>query len=198
MATVTLELIQQLRERTGAGMMDCKKALQETDGDIERAIEVLRKKGAAVAEKRAGNATAEGIIHAYIHPGSRVGVLVEINCETDFVARTDAMKTFAQDVCLHIAAIKPDYVSPDEVDQTYVTKKRAEFIEELAASKKPASIIDQIVEGKLSKLVNEVCLLKQQYVKNDQITVEDLLKELIAKLGENIRIKRFVRFEIGY
>lgn len=197
MATIDLALIQQLRERTGAGMMDCKKALQETDGDIEKAIEILRKRGAAIAEKRAGHATAEGIIHAYIHPGSRVGVLIEINCETDFVARTADMTQFANDVCLHIAAMKPEFVSSSDMDQSYIQKMKARYIEELAESKKPANIIDQIVEGKLQKLQNEVCLLKQSFVKNDQLTVEQVMKELIAKVGENIKIRRFSRFEIG-
>lgn len=197
MAKVDLELIQQLRDRTGVGMMDCKKALIETDGDIEKAIELLRKKGAAVAEKRASNATAEGLVHAYIHPGARIGVLLEINCETDFVARTDDMKQFAHDVCMHIAALKPLYISPEDVDQAFLDKEKAIAIEQLVAAKKPAAIIDQIVTGKLDKIFSEVCLLKQAFVKNDQITIHDYLKELIAKMGENIKIKRFSRFEIG-
>lgn len=198
MANVDLELIQKLRARTGVGMMDCKKALVEADGDIEKAIELLRKKGALVAEKRAGNATAEGLVHAYIHPGSRVGVLLELNCETDFVARTDDIKKFAQEVCMHIAAFRPLYVSPDEVEQAFVDKHKARFIEELVATKKPANIVEQIVTGKLDKLYSEVCLLKQPFVKNDQLTVEQVLQELIAKMGENIKLRRFARFEIGF
>ncbi len=197
MAKIDLTLIQQLRDRTGAGMMDCKKALTETDGDMEKAIEILRKKGAAIAEKRSGNATAEGLIHAYIHPGSRLGVLIEINCETDFVARTEDLKKFANDVCMHIAALKPRAVSPDDIDANLVAKERAQFTEELLASKKPANIIDQIVNGKVEKFYAENCLLRQPFVKNDQVTVGDVLQELIAKLGENIKIKRFVRFEIS-
>lgn len=197
MAKVDLELIQQLRERTGVGMMDCKKALLETDGDIEAAILVLRKKGAAVAEKRSGNATAEGLIHAYIHPGSRVGVLIEINCETDFVARTEDLKNFAQDVCMHIAAYNPRCVSPDELDAAFIEKERTFAREQLIASGKPEKMIDQILQGKMDRLASEVCLLKQSFVKNDQMTVDDVLKELIGKMGESIKIKRFVRFEIG-
>jgi elongation factor Ts len=178
-------------------MMDCKKALIEADGDIEKAIVILRKKGAATAEKRAANATAEGLIHAYIHPGSRLGVLLEINCETDFVARTQDMLNFAQEVCLHIAAMKPMFVGIDSVDQVYVEKEKAFFNEQLATSGKPAAIIEQIVQGKLQKLYADVCLLKQPFVKNDKLTVEEVLKELIGKLGENIKINRFARFEIG-
>lgn len=195
MAQVTLELIQQLRDRTGIGMMDCKKALLEADGDIEKAVELLRKKGAAVAEKRSGNATAEGIIHAYIHPGSRVGVMVEINCETDFVARTPDIAQFAQDLCMQIAAFKPVCVSSTEVDPALIEKEKAIYREQLAG--KPAQIIDQIIGGKIEKYYTEICLLNQPFIKNDKISVNDLLKEIIAKLGENIKVRRFVRYEIG-
>jgi elongation factor Ts len=194
---ISLAMIQQLRDRTGAGMMDCKKALEEAGGDMERAVELLRKKGAAVAAKRSGNATAEGLVHAYIHPGSRIGVMVEINCETDFVARTEEIKKFAADVCMHIAAMKPLYLSPEEVDTQFVDKERRLFKEQLAAEGKPEKIIDQIVEGKIQKVYAEVCLLKQAFVKNDKMTVDDVLKELIGKVGENIKIRRFARFEIG-
>lgn len=197
MTKITLELIQQLRDKTGVGMMDCKNALNESGGDLEKAIEILRKKGAAIAAKRSGNVTVEGLVHAYIHPGSRVGVLLEVDCETDFVARTDALKQFAADVCLHIAAMRPLYVSPDEVDAQLLTKERIIFKEQLAASGKPEKIIDQIVEGKIAKYYTEICLLQQPFVKNDKVTVDDVLKDLIAKLGENIKIKRFARFEIG-
>jgi elongation factor Ts len=197
MAKITLELTQMLRERTGVGMMDCKKALEETGGDIEQAIEILRKKGAAIAAKRAGNATKEGLIHAYIHPGARMGVLVEINCETDFVARTEDLQKFAADVCLHIAAMKPLYLSPEEVDSKFLEHEKNILKAQLVDSGKPEKIIDQIVDGKVQKLYSEICLLKQSFVKNDQLTIEDLLKDLIAKLGENIKIRRFSRFEIG-
>jgi elongation factor Ts len=197
MAKITMELIQQLRDRTGVGMMDCKNALNESGGDLEKAIEILRKKGAAIAAKRSSNITVEGLVHAYIHPGSRVGVLLEVDCETDFVARTDALKQFAADVCLHIAAMRPLYVSPEEVDSQLLNKERAIFKEQLAASGKPEKIIDQIVEGKITKYYTEICLLQQPFVKNDKVTVDDVLKDLIAKLGENIKIRRFARFEVG-
>ena len=197
MAEVTLELIQILRQRTGVGMMDCKKALQETDGDIEKAVDLLRKKGAAIAQKRSGNATAEGLIHAYIHPGARVGVMIEIDCETDFVARTEDLTKFAQDVCMHIAAYKPMCVDKDEVDPAFLEREKAIIKEQLHMANKPAAMVDQIIEGKMQKIYSEVCLMRQSWVKNDQLTVDDVLKEIIAKMGENILIKRFARFEVG-
>lgn len=197
MTKVSLDLIQKLRDITGVGMMDCKKALIEADGDITKATELLRKKGAAVAEKRAGNATAEGLIHAYIHPGAQIGVMLEINCETDFVARTADLKQFAQDICMHIAALKPLYVGAAQVDAAYLEKERKFFREQLLEQGKPEKMVDQIVEGKIQKMYSEICLVDQKFVKNDQITVGDLLKDLIAKMGESIKIARFVRFEIG-
>ncbi len=197
MAKIDIKLIQEVRERTGAGMLNVRKALEETDGDVEKAIEVLRTKGAASAEKRAGRNTAEGIVQAYIHPGDQIGVLIEINCETDFVARTDEIKNFAKDLCMHIAAFKPMYLNPEEVDQKFLEHERSIFKSQLADSGKPEKIVEQIVEGKVNKLYTEVCLLKQAYIKNDQFSVEDTLKQLIAKTGENIVIKRFARFEVG-
>ncbi len=194
---ISLELVQQLRERTGLGMMDCKKALEESAGDVEKAIELLRKKGAAVAAKRAGNNTAEGMVHAYIHPGSRVGVLVEVNCETDFVARTADFKQLVADLGMHIAALKPLYLAPEDVDPTFLAQEADIFKQQLIASGKPEKIVDQIVQGKIQKLYSEVCLIKQTFVKNDQLTIEDLVKDVIGKVGENIKIKRFARFEIG-
>lgn len=189
--------IQKLREITGLGLMDCKKALEETDGDIEKAIDLLRKKGAAVAAKRADKSTSEGLVHAYIHPGARIGVLVEINCETDFVAQTSDVKEFAHNLCLHIAALKPLYIEPKDVDPKMVEHERTIFKEQMINSGKPEKILDQIVEGKLAKLYGEICLLQQVYIKNDQFTIDQILKELIAKTGENIKIKRFSRFEVG-
>lgn len=197
MAKVDLEIITQLRSKTGAGMMDCKKALIEADGDIEKATDLLRKKGASIAAKRGSNVTAEGLVHAYIHPGDRVGVLLEINCETDFVARTDQMKQFAADVCLHIAAQKPLYLSAQDVDPKFLEHEERIIKEQLLSSGKPEKIINQIIEGKINSLYSEVCLLNQPFVKNDALTIDDLLKELISKLGEIIKIKRFSRFEIG-
>lgn len=197
MAQIDLKLIQELREKTGLGMMDCKKALVEANGDVEKAIEQLRKKGALVAAKRGDNVTAEGIVHAYIHPGSRIGVMIELNCETDFVARTEDMSRYAQDICMHIAAMNPLYLSPEEVDPKFLAHEKSIMMDQLKDSGKPEKIMEQIVEGKVNKLYSDICLLKQSFVKNDQLTIEDLIKELIAKLGENIRIKRFARFEIG-
>jgi elongation factor Ts len=197
MAKIDLALIQELRNRTGVGMMDCKKALEEADGDIDKSIEFLRKKGAAIASKRSGNATAEGLVHAYIHPGSKLGVLIEINCETDFVAATQDMKNFAADLCMHIAAARPLYLTSAEVDPTFLERERSLIKEQLAGSGKPEKIINQIMDGKIQKLYSDICLMDQTFVKNDQLTVSDLLKDLIAKMGENIKIKRFGRFEIG-
>ena len=197
MAKIDMELIQQLRQITGLGMMDCKKALEEAAGNIDQAIELLRKKGAAFAAKRSDKATAEGIVHAYIHPGSRLGVLVEINCETDFVARTEDMLSFAKALCMHIAALKPLYLAPEDVDQKFLEHEKEIFKAQMADSGKPEKIIASIIEGKVNKLYQEICLLKQTYVKDDQKTVSDVLQDLIAKTGENVKIKRFARFEIG-
>lgn len=197
MAKIDLNLIQELRQRTGLGMMDCRKALEETNGDIEKAIELLRKKGAAVAAKRADKDTAQGIVHAYIHPGSQLGVLVELNCETDFVARTQDVKNFAHDLCMHIAALKPLYLAPADVDPKFLEHEKSILKEQLAGSGKPEKILNQIIEGKVNKLYSEICLLKQPFVKNDQFTVEQALEELMAKTGERINIRRFARYEIG-
>jgi elongation factor Ts len=189
--------LQELREITGLGMMDCKKALEETDGDIEKAIEFLRKKGAAVAAKRSGKDIAQGIIHAYIHPGSRIGVMLEMNCETDFVARTNEFTSLANDICMHIAALKPLYLVPEEVDPKFLEHERSIAREQLAGSGKPEKIIEQILNGKMQKLYDEICLMRQQFVKNDQKTVTDILTDVMAKTGEKIQIKRFARYEIG-
>ena len=197
MVKIGKDQIQELRDRTGLGMMDCRKALEETNGDMDKAIEILRKKGASVAAKRADKTTSEGIVHAYIHPGSRLGVMVEINCETDFVAKTDAVLQLAKDLCMHIAALKPLYVAPGDVPDTFLEKEKSILKEQMMLSGKPAAMIDQIVEGKVNKLYGEICLLKQQFVKNDQQTVQDALNEVIAKTGENVVIRRFSRFELG-
>jgi len=197
MATIDKKLIQKLREITGLGMMDCKKALVETDGDLEKAVDILRRKGAAVAAKRSDKETAEGIVHSYIHPGSRMGVLVELNCETDFVANTADVKQFAQDLALHIAAMKPLYITPEEVDPKFLEHEKSIIKEQLADSGKPEQILNKIVEGKVNKLYSEICLLEQSFVKNDQQTVKQAIEELIGKTGEKIKVKRFSRFEIG-
>lgn len=197
MTKVSLESIQKLRNMTGLGMMDCKKALEEANGDLTKAIDLLRKRGAALADKRADRETSQGIVVSYIHPGDQTGVLLEINCETDFVARNDEVKAFGKDIAMHIAAMKPKYVSPDQVDSAYLEKEKEIAIEQLKAQGKPANMIEKIIEGKMSKIASDVSLLKQPFVKDDQKTIEDLVKELSAKTGENIRIKQFARFEIG-
>jgi len=197
MAKIDRNLLQELREKTGLGLMDCRRALEETEGNIEKAIELLRKKGAAVAAKRAEKSTGEGIVHAYIHPGDRLGVMIEINCETDFVAHTQDVKNFARDLCMHIAALKPLYLVPADVDPKLIEHEKDILKAQLADSGKPEKIINQIVEGKLKKLYSEICLLNQQFVKNDKLIVKDMLEELIAKTGEKIKINRFCRFEIG-
>jgi len=197
MAKVDIKLVQELRTRTGLGMMDCKKALEEAGGDMEAAVELLRKKGAAVAAKRAGKETSEGIVYAYIHPGSKLGVLVEINCETDFVAKTKELEQFAKDLCMHIAALKPLYLTQEDVDPKFLEHEKNIIREQLKESGKADKFIDKILEGKLNKLYSEVCLVKQPFVKNDQLTVEQALQELIGKIGENLKIRRFARFDIG-
>jgi len=197
MVKIDRKLLQELREKTGLGMMDCRKALEETGGNIEKSIELLRKKGAAVAAKRSGRTTGEGIVHAYIHPGDRLGVMVEVNCETDFVAHTTDLKNFVRDLCMHIAALKPLYLAPEDVDPKFIEHEKDILKAQLVDSGKPDKIINQILDGKINKLYSEICLLKQSFVKNDQLTINDALEGLIAKTGENIKIKRFCRFEIG-
>jgi len=197
MAKIDIKLIQELRNRTGLGMMDCKKALEQSGGNVDDAILVLRKKGAAVAAKRAGKETGEGLVHAYIHPGSRIGVLVEINCETDFVARTDDLAKFAHDLCLHIVAMKPLYLKPEDVDPAFLEHEKIIMKEQLANSGKPDKLLEQIIKGKLNKLYEDICLLNQSFVKNDQQTVSQVIEDLMAKTGENIKINRFCRFELG-
>lgn len=197
MAKADLGLIQKLRTMTGLGMLDCKKALESVDNDLEKAVEILRKKGAAVAAKRADKGTSEGIVHAYIHPGSQTGVLVELNCETDFVAKTDEVKAFANDLCLQITALKPEFLAPADVSEEFLANERRILTEQMQESGKPAGVIDKIVEGKVSKLYSEICLLNQPFLKNDKITVEEAAKELMARTGEKIQIKKFARFEVG-
>ncbi len=197
MATIDKKLIKKLREITGLGIMDCKKALIQTSGDLEKAIEILRKKGASVAAKRFDKETAEGVVLSYIHPGNKIGVLVELNCETDFVASTEDVKKFAQDLALHIAAMKPLYLVPEDIDPKFLEHEKEIFKEQLADSGKPENILNKIIDGKLKKLYSDICLLEQPFVKNDQKTIKQALEDLIGKTGENIKIKRFARFQIG-
>ena len=197
MAKISLDLIQKLRNVTGLGMMDCKKALVESEGDVEKAVELLRKKGAAVAAKRGGKDTGAGLVKAYIHPGAQVGVLVEINCETDFVARTDDIQELAHDICLHIAAAKPSFLSQEDVDPKFLEKEKEIFKAQMIEAGKPEGVIEKILVGKMKKLYTDVCLLEQPFIKNDKMTVDEKIKEVIGKVGENVKLKRFSRFEIG-
>ena len=195
--TFTAKDVQELRQRTGAGMMDCKKALEETKGNIELAIELLRKKGIAKAEKRAGRAASEGQIASYIHHNGKVGVMVELNCETDFVARTDDFKNLAKTIAEHIAAAAPLGVDKDAVPQDKVDKERRIFEEQVRASGKPDNMIEKIVTGKVESYYKDVALVHQAWVREPKKTIGDLLKEVSAKVGENIVVRRFARFQMG-
>jgi elongation factor Ts len=189
--------VRKLREMTGAGMMDCKKALTETDGDFDKAIDYLRTKGLQKVDKKAGRATEQGIIQAYIHPGSRLGVLVEINCETDFVARTDAFLNFAKDVAMQIAAAKPVNVSREDVSPAVIEHELEIYRAQAREQGKPENVIERMIVGKLDKFYQENCLLEQAFVKDPDRTIRDYLNETIAKLGENMVIRRFVRYQLG-
>ncbi len=197
MAEVTAAMIKDLRERTGSGMSDCKKALVECDADVDKAVEYLRKKGLAKAAKKAGRAATEGLVHSYIHAGGRIGVLVEVNCETDFVARNEDFVSFTNEVALQIAAMNPQYVSGEEIPEETVTKEREIRTATAKESGKPDNVVEKIVEGQISKWKKEICLLDQPWVKDDKKSIADLVNEVVAKIGENIRIRRFVRFEVG-
>ncbi len=197
MAEITALMVKELRAATGSGIMDCKKVLAEADGNMDKAIELLRKKGLAKAAKRAGRSTSEGIIYSYIHTGAKLGVLLEVNCESDFVAKTEKFENFAKDIAMHIAAANPAGLVPEDVDQSVIEKEREIYRAQMLEEGKPENIIDKIVDGKVEKFYKEVCLLSQQYIKDPQRTVEDVLKETIGSIGENIQIKRFVRFQIG-
>ncbi len=192
---ITASMVKELRTKTNAGMMECKKALQEADGNIEKAIELLRKRGLDLADKKSSRATKEGVIGSYIHSNNKIGVLVEVSCETDFVAKNDEFKEFVKDITLQIASAVPQYLSREEVPEEIIAKEKEIYAEQVKG--KPENIIDKIVEGKLEKFYKQVCLLDQQFVKDDKKTISDLLKEKIAKLGENMAIKRFVRFQVG-
>jgi elongation factor Ts len=194
---VNAQLVKELRERTGAGMMDCKSALVETKGDLDQAVDVLRKKGLAAAAKRAGRATSEGLVGSYIHAGGKIGVLVEVNCETDFVARTDAFQELVRDVAMHIAAAEPRFVSRDEVTAEVLEHERRLFREQAIESGKPEKIVDRIVDGKLEKFFSEAVLLEQPFVKDPDTTVGELIAEKIGTIGENIQVRRFARFKLG-
>jgi elongation factor Ts len=197
MAEVTAALIKDLRERTSAGMADCKKALTEVGGDIDKAIDYLRTKGLAKAAKKAGREATEGAVVSYIHGGGRIGVLVEINCETDFVARNEDFQAFTRDVALQIAAMNPQFVRKDEVSQDVVDREREVLLAKAKESGKPEQVVQKMVDGQISKWMKEICLLDQGFVKDPEKTIDQIQQELIAKIGENIKIRRFARFELG-
>jgi elongation factor Ts len=197
MAAITAEMVKKLRATTGLGMMDCKKALADTDGDMDKAVEVLRKKGMAAVEKRAGRDASEGLIYSYIHPGSRLGVLVEANCETDFVARTEDFQQFAKDIAMHIAAQGPLVVERSDVDAASIEREKDIFLEQAKNEGKPEHIAEKIVNGRLEKYYQEVVLLEQAFVKDPDRTIQEIITDLTAKMGEKIGIRRFSCFRLG-
>ncbi len=195
--TITADQVKQLRERTGAGMMECKKALTEAAGDVDKAIDLLRKSGAAKAGKRAERQASEGLVEAYIHPGNRVGVLVEVNCETDFVARTPEFRELVRNLAMQVAAAGAEYVRREEVPAERVAKEREIYAAQLDGQGKPAAVADRIVTGRLEKFFAEVCLLEQPYIRDDKITVGDLVLQAAGRTGENVVVRRFARFRLG-
>lgn len=194
---ITAEQVKELREKTGVGIMDCKKALAECEGDLEKAVDHLRKKGIATAKKRGGRTVSEGQVASYIHAGGKIGVLVEINCETDFTGKSDDFSEFARNIAMHIAATNPIAVDRESVPEDVLARERDIYATQAKESGKPEKIIEKIVDGKMNKFYSEACLLEQPYVKNPDITIQDLLNEMIAKTGENIVMRRFARFQLG-
>lgn len=194
---ITAAMVKDLREKTGTGMMDCKEALKATAGDFEKAVEYLRKKGMSAATKRSSKAAKDGAITAYIHMQGRIGVLVEVNCETDFVAKTDDFKTLTKDIAMHIAASNPTYIKSDEIPEEVINKEKEIYRTQVLAEGKPEKVVDKIVEGKLKKYFEDVCLMDQKFIKDTNITVATLLNNMIAKTGENIIIRRFTRYQLG-
>jgi elongation factor Ts len=197
MANISADMVKHLREKTGSGIMDCKQALTECEGDLDKAIDFLRKKGLATATKRAGRAMTAGTVMSYIHMGGKLGVLVEVNCETDFVAKNDDFQDFAKNIAMHIAATNPLGIQPEDIPEEVIDKEKEIYRAQALELGKPDNIVDKIAEGKLKKFIKDSCLLDQTYVRDPEITVGDLLNELIAKIGENIQIRRFVRFQLG-
>jgi elongation factor Ts len=197
MAAINAEMIKELRSRTNAGIMDCKTALQEADGDLEKAVDFLRKKGLATALKRAGRETSEGVINSYIHAGGRIGVLVEVNCETDFVAKTDEFKNLVKDLAMHIAATKPLGIGREDIPEEILRREEEVCRGQAKEMGKPEKILDKIVEGKMEKFYKESCLLEQQYVKDTDLSIQELIHEMVGKTGESISVRRFVRYQLG-
>ena len=194
---ITTKMVKDLRDKTQAGMMDCKKALESTGGDMEKAVDLLRQKGLAVAAKRANRATSEGVVATYIHAGGKLGVMVELGCETDFVAKNDDFREFAKDLAMHIAAANPISISRDEVPANVIAREKDIFVQQALDSGKPEAIIEKMVNGKIEKFLAEVALLEQKFVKNPDLSIQDLLNELVGKMGENISVKKFARFQVG-
>lgn len=197
MTEINAAMVKQLREKTGAGMMDCKKALLEVKGDMDKALEFLRKKGLATAQKRAGRAMTEGTVQSYIHMTGKLGVMIEVNCETDFVAKNEDFQEFAKNIAMHIAASNPLGIKPEDIPEEIIENEKDIYRAQARDMGKPENILDKIVEGKLNKFYQENCLLNQPFVRDPDISIADLMNELIAKIGENITIKRFVRYQIG-
>jgi elongation factor Ts len=197
MSVVTASMVKELRERTAAGMLDCKKALEESNGDIEKAADILREKGLAAASKKAGRIATEGAVESYIHAGGRIGVLVEVNCETDFVGKTDKFRQFVRDIAMQVAAANPLYVRREEVPTEDLEKEKEILRAQALNEGKPEKIVDKMVEGRVSKFYEENCLMEQAYIKDPDKTVDQLLNEMVAQIGESINIRRFVRFELG-
>lgn len=195
--SISAKQVKELKDKTGIGLMECKKALKETEGDLEEAINVLRKRGLAKAEKKSGRDVKEGRIHSYIHPGGKIGVLVEINCETDFVAKNEKFKEFTKNIAMHIAASDPIAVDREDMDPKLVEKEKEIFTEQAKSENKPEKIIPRIVEGKINKFYQQSCLLEQEYVKNPDISVQEYIKQTIARIGENISVSRFTRYKLG-
>jgi len=194
---ITSKMVKDLRDKTQAGMMDCKKALEKTDGDMEKAVDLLRQKGLAVAAKRAGRATSEGVIETYIHAGGKLGVMVELGCETDFVAKNDDFREFARDVAMHIAATGPVAITREEVPAAVVAREKEIYVQLALDSGKPEAIVEKMVSGKIEKFLAEIVLVEQKFIKNPDLSIQDILNDLVGRIGENISIKKFARFQIG-
>ena len=194
---INSQMVKDLRDKTAAGMMDCKKALSETDGDMEKAVDLLRQKGLAVAAKRAGRATSEGTIETYIHAGGKIGAMVELSCESDFVAKTDGFKEFARDLALHVAAVNPIAISREEVPADVIEREKDIYVQQALDSGKPENIVEKMVGGKMEKFLKEICLLDQPFVKDPDFTIQELITDLIGKMGESISVKQIARFQVG-
>jgi elongation factor Ts len=194
---ISVELVKDLRQRTGAGVVDCKKALQEAKGNVDAAIDYLRRKGLATAAKKAGRIASDGLVSSYIHAGGKMGVLVEVNCETDFVAKTEDFQTFVKNIAMQIAAANPQYIRREEIPEEILEKEKDIYRTQALEGGKPQKVIDKIVDGKIERFYSEVCLLEQTYIKDSDLTIKELLEAMIAKIGENISIRRFSRFQLG-